>query len=531
MIESVETDGGAFNVREGNHSQNLAATYGLRSQMEPFVTVTGDYRDLDLVAGWSPSSDSRSWITMEASYGNGFLDRLEHRQQYKLNAFRVFKFGRHELTLFAIGYYGFSFVPGLTPINMPDLQDTIDPRQKDQTHTALIAANDVWHISANQEFSLSGFFRTYNLALYSNFGDGLIRQSEFRTVTGGNATYTNKVAEFLTILAGADYQRDAPRRLDLDHYLSTDPDVYGPFQKVSANNVTINDLAPYVALDGSLTHHFHYYLGMRRDEIGFDNVDLLVPAHSFNQWIGVNSPKATLSFLPGEHILFPSIAVSAGEAFFTNDPRIGTGTSEGTLVSRSHSYQFVASKRVAGTDVRLTLGHVTTEASLAKIDPDTGLQFDEGPGRLRFMTISARHYFRGAMLQASFSKADARDLSTGEPTPEAPRTILDVLGTLDRLPLHIQARGEFEYVGAKPLGDGFVGVPVKELRFALLRPFANGRMSLGMNLFVASGYSGQTTEVLALPGESVPFEQIVGVRLPTYISVSYTYRFRPRQTN
>src|SRR5207245_4035291 len=157
-----------------------------------------------------------------------------------------------------------------------------------------------------------------------------------------------------------------------------------------------------------------------------------------------------------------------------------------------------------GTELRLTLGHVTTEASLAKIDPDTGLQFDEGPGRLRFMTVSARRYFRGGMLQASFSKADARDLSTGEATPEAPRTILDVLGTLERLPLHIQARGEFEYVGAKPLGDGFTGVPVREFRFGLLRPFADRRMSLAMNLFFASGYTGQTTETFALPDESVP---------------------------
>jgi hypothetical protein len=71
----------------------------------------------------------------------------------------------------------------------------------------------------------------------------LIRQSEFRTVTGGNATYTNKVAEFLTVLAGIDYQRDAPRRLDLDHLMSTDSAVYGPVQRVTANNVTIGDIA------------------------------------------------------------------------------------------------------------------------------------------------------------------------------------------------------------------------------------------------------------------------------------------------
>ncbi len=528
VIESVQTDGGAFNVREGNHSENLAATYGLRSKLEPFFTLTGDYRDLDLVAGWSPASDSHSWITFQASYGNGFLDRLEHRQQYKFNAYRLFKHGAHALTLFAVGYYGFSFVPGLTPLNMPSLHDTIDPRQKDQTHTGLIAANDVWPLTSKQQFLFSGFFRTYNLALDSNFGDGLIRQSEFRTVTGGNATYTNKLGEMLTVLAGLDYQRDAPRRLDLDHYTSTNPTVYGPFQKVTANNVTIGDIAPYIALDGLLAQHLHYYLGFRRDEIGFNNADLLAPAHSFDRWIGVNNPKATLSFLPSDHFPLPTMSVSAGEAFFTNDPRIGTGASQGTLVSRAHSYQMVASKTLAGTELRLTLGHVTTEASLAKIDPDTGLQFDEGPGRLRYMTASARRYIRGAMLQASFSKADARDLSTGDPTPEAPRTILDILGTADRLPLHLHARSEFEYVGAKPLGDGFTGVTVKELRLALLRPFANGKMSLGMNFLVAGGYTGQTTEVLALPEDQAPFERIVGVRLPSYVSLSYTYRFGAR---
>jgi hypothetical protein len=95
------------------------------------------------------------------------------------------------------------------------------------------------------------------------------------------------------------------------------------------------------------------------------------------------------------------------------------GSTQGTLVSRGHSYQLIASKSLAGTELRFTLGRVTTEASLAKIDPDTGLQFDEGPGGLRFMTVSARRFFRGAMLQAFFSKVDARDLSTGEATPEA----------------------------------------------------------------------------------------------------------------
>ena len=117
ILESVQVDGGAYNVRQGNHSVNLAAVYGLRSHLDPFVTVTGDYRDIDVVSGFSPSPES--FVAIEASYGNGFLKRLEHRQQYKLNGQRIFRLGNHQLTLLGIGYYGFSYVPGLVPILVP----------------------------------------------------------------------------------------------------------------------------------------------------------------------------------------------------------------------------------------------------------------------------------------------------------------------------------------------------------------------------------------------------------------------------
>jgi hypothetical protein len=168
---------------------------------------------------------------------------------------------------------------------------------------------------------------------------------------------------------------------------------------------------------------------------------------------------------------------------------------------------------------------VAQSASLAKIDPDTGLQFDEGPSRNRYITVSARHTFRGGFLQASVSKADARDLSDGTPVPEAPRLIMDVLGTLDRLPFGLHVRAEFEEVGAKPLGDGFVGVPVREFRGALVRDFQNGKVQAGVHFQIASGYTGQTTEVLALPGEGDPFERVVGVYLPSYATASVSYHF------
>lgn len=518
IIESVQTDGGAFNVRKGNHSVDLAAIYGIRTKPQPFATLTADYRDVDLSAGWN-------WLAIQASYGNGFLDTLEHRQQYKVNALKGWNFNAHKLTLLFIGYYGQSRVPGLVPVDIPNLHDTIDQRQRDQTHTGEIALNDVWHLGTGSDLQLSSFFRTYNLSLYSNFGDGLIRQSEFRTVTGGNANYIRKFNDRLTVMAGIDYFREAPRRDDLDHYDSTNTAVYGPFQKVTANDITLNFLSPFIAIDGKLTGWLRYNLGWRRDQIGFDNTDLLVPENSFNRWAGINSPKATLAIVVPDTLPLPSVSFSWGQAFFTNDPRIGTGTKQGSLISRAHAYQMVVSKTILKTDLRVTLGHITQEASLAKIDPDTGLQFDEGPSRNQYITISARHYFQSGLLQASVSKADARDLSDGTPVPEAPRLIVDVLGTFDRLPFHLHARAEFEEVGRKPLGDGFISVPVREFRGALVRQFMRERLDAGVHFQISSGYTGQTTEVLALPGEGQPFERVVGVYLPSYATVSFSYHF------
>ena len=538
VVESVQVDGGAYNVREGNHSVNLAATYSLRSRLDPFITLTGDYRDIDLVAGFSPSPDS--WMAFSGSFGNGFLDRLEHRQQYKFNGERFFHPGRHRLTLFGIGYYGVSKIPGLAPIfptnaddaNFPNFGDTIDPRQKDQTHTALVALNDVWQLTPSQQLQLSGFFRTYNLALYSDFGQGLIRQSEFRTVTGGSANYINKIAEYLSLLGGLDYEREAPRRDNLDHYGFVDPNnpnFYGPFTPVASNNLTISSVTPYLAASGALSNHFRYYLGWRRDEINFDSGDLLHPGNSFRNWVGVNSPKATISFLPKESRFLPLISLSFGQAFFTNDPRIGTGETRPTPVNTAHSYQLVASKTLCKTDIRVTLGHVTTSQTLGALNADTGLQEDEGPGRLRFMTVALRRNFSQGSLLATFSKADARDLDSGQPTPEAPRTILDFLGTMQKLPFKLQARGEFEYVAAKPLGTGCLpdpnaectGVPVKEFRAAVIRPFMEGRLTAGVNMLIASGHTGQTLETFA-PSD-VP--EVAGVRIPSYASITLTYRF------
>lgn len=556
VLGSVATDGGAFNVLEGNHSLNLAATYSFRPRLAPFATLTSDYRDLDFAAGLAPKNGNE-WLAVEAGFGNGLWQRLEHRRQYKWNAMRNFSAGNHVIVLFSVGYFGSSFVGGLVPLGMAQqLNDTLDPRQRDQTHTTIFAANDHWKAGASDEVSFSGFFRTYNLSLDSNFGEGLIRQSEFRTVAGAEARETHAFAPWLRGMAGVDYNEDDPRRDNLDHYLSGDAQIYGAFVKVLSNDLAIRDLAPYAAIDGDLGRHLRFYAGLRPDRVGLVNQDLLRPGNSFDLWRTIVNPKATLAWLPGTtgalHWL-PTAALSIGQAYFTEDPRIGvaSGAQSGPSApaspfERSHSAQLVLEKAFSATDFRITLGQTTTTATLAKIDPDVGLPQNLGPGTLRFVTISARRQFSFGSLQGVVSKADARDSSTGLVTPEAPRTIFDGLAALDRLPGGFHARGEYEYVGHKLLDvGGFEAVPVGETRLALVRPLISGKLELGANAMFGRGYTGQTTETFApnwraggappscaggVSGVANNFdcgtvERSAGVRLPSYIGASVSWRF------
>ena len=560
-LGSVATDGGAFNVLEGNHALNSAATYTLRPQLRRFITLTGDDHDLDLTAGLAPQDPSkREWLALETGYGNGLMRTLEHRQQYKWNAMRVFDFERHEITLLGIGYWGTSHEGNLVPLGLGQVvNDTVDPRQNDQTHTGLVAADDHWKAGTSDEVSFSGFFRSYNLALFSNFGEGLIRQSEFRTVEGTQANETHSFTPWLKALVGLAYNEDDVRRDNLDHYLSGNPHVFGPFLKVLANNITIRDLAPFVALHGDLGKHLRFYAGLRHEEIEIRNSDMLKPDASFDERKGFENPKATLTWSPapsnggpGPAHWLPSASLSIGQAYFTLDPRISAASTaalgQAVLAApfeRSHSEQLVLEKTFTGTNLRVTLGRTTTTATLAKIDPDNGLAEDEGPGTMKFLTASLRHQFSFGTLQAVFSKADARDDSTGLVTPEAPRTIFDGFATLDRLPMGLRARSEYEYVGHKLLdAGGFEAIPVGETRIALVRPFLNRQLELGASGFLGRGYTGQTTETFApnwQPGmtpycvggvngiandfDCGTLEQSVGVRMVSWVGASISWKF------
>ena len=519
----VESDGGAFDVREGNHAVDLAVTYGFRDRLVPSIQFSGDRRDADLITGWSARNPSTlGWVVLETSFGNGFLQRPEHRQQYKLNAYRGIKTANHDFTVFAGGYYGSSFIPGLVPVGVAVPGGTIDPRQQDQTHNSLLVATDTWRVTPTQSVDFSGFFRTYSLDLRSDFGDGLIRQSEFRTVTGGNASYLFRPRQAFSFLAGLDLRRDAPRNLDLDR-----SDSNGAFHPVTSNDLTLGFIAPFASVDGSLTRFLHYDVGVRREEVSIDNIDKMFPSNSFSKTAGINLPKATFTLLPPKREFLPKIAFSFGEAFHTNDPRIGTtaSTSTPTVVIPSHAEQLVISKDIFRTDFSITLARVSNAQELAKIDPDTGLQEYVGPSLTRAITLAARRHFSFGSLQASWARATATDRLTGEDIPEAPRLIWDVIGTLNRLPLGLRVRSEWEHIGRKPLGSGFTAAPVSEVRCSLGRSLRDGQMDVGLNSLIAHGYTGQTVERLQLAGQASPADQVVGVPLKSYISLSWTYNF------
>ena len=522
-IGFVESDAGAFDVRHGNNAVDLAVAYGLVPRLEPFVQISTDPRDYDFVSGWSPGNpQAGAWLGVEIAGGDGFLALPEHRHQYKVNGERYCTFGHHLLTLFGAGYYGQSRIPGLAPIAMRVPQDTIDPRQSDRTHTALFVASDTWQITDRQQLQFSEYFRTYTLDLRSDFGDGLIRQSEFRTVTGGNTSYNRRVNSAISLAAGLDFRRDSPRSAELAH-----ADASGVFQPVTRNDFTISDFAPYVSVDGSISRFLTYSAGIRHDALSFSNKDRLTPADSYETGAGLTSPRGTLSFRVPNRSHIPVLAFSSGEAFHTNDPRIGLGTSHGTPIRISHANQFVATESILGTRFRLSLVRVSNSQELAKIDPDTGLQQSVGPSLVRSLTVSAQRHFSFGSLQATFARAQARNRLTGQDVPEAPRLIWDVSATTLRLPARLRASVEFEYVGRKPLGDGFTAVPVREIRGSLTRSFRGESFEAGVHFVLADGYTGQTLEALQLPSETIPTERVVGVRNQSYAGVSFIYRFKP----
>ena len=208
ILESVQVDGGAYNVRQGNHSVNLAAIYGLRSHLDPFITLTGDYRDIDVVTGFSPAPES--FVAVEASYRQWILEetgtpaaiQIERPTHFPPGQSPTYFAGDRILRLLVRAWPGANF--SCKPKRCELSQCGGHHRPQAKRPDSYLARSGERHLAAHWEpaTAISGFFRTYNLSLYSDFGQGLIRQSEFRTVTGQSTNYVNKLAEALSLLLG-----------------------------------------------------------------------------------------------------------------------------------------------------------------------------------------------------------------------------------------------------------------------------------------------------------------------------------------
>ncbi len=55
----------------------------------------------------------------------------------------------------------------------------------------------------------------------------------------------------------------------------------------------------------------------------------------------------------------------------------------------------------------------------------------------------------------------------------------------------------------------------------MVRAFRQSRIETGVNFLIATGYTGQTTEQIG----SNQLSQRVGVQIPSYASLSVTYKF------
>jgi hypothetical protein len=127
----------------------------------------------------------------------------------------------------------------------------------------------------------------------------------------------------------------------------------------------------------------------------------------------------------------------------------------------------------------------------------------------------------------------------------------------DKLPLGLHGRAEYEYVGHKFLDIGnpqhpeqYEAIPVGETRIAIVRPFLDGRLDLGIDGLIARGYTGQTTETfdpawnVPTSATSLPYcgvgsgpsglpddfdcgtvERSVGIRMVSFVGASISWRF------
>ena len=198
----------------------------------------------------------------------------------------------------------------------------------------------------------------------------------------------------------------------------------------------------------------------------------------------------------------------------------------------ARSYQLVASKTIHKTEIKLTLGHETQSAEYGKIDPDQGLQYDLGPGRIRFLAATVRQTLAHGSLEATFEQADARLVNTSfSIVPEAPRLIGDLIGTYREAAFSSPGERRVRVCGQKGGRQWLQRSQLPQRRsecvelvlpghseqgvsFCSGAAVSDGRISVGVNTMVATGWTGQTVENFAAAGVYGPGARRPGLQWP-----------------
>jgi hypothetical protein len=140
-------------------------------------------------------------------------------------------------------------------------------------------------------------------------------------------------------------------------------------QSAIYNNLNLSLVEPFASLDGVVGKYFHYDAGFRQELVWTNNQDVINPPNSFDKLAALTLPKATIVFVPPDHPYSASVAFSYGEAFHTEDPRIGTGTAMSALLAPSWAYQLRVSKIVRQFQFNVTLKQVAIPRNWPRLIP------------------------------------------------------------------------------------------------------------------------------------------------------------------
>ena len=105
-------------VSDKEIGRNGQASIQKRAQRRPPNLRDGNtYETLSQGLGYLQTQRTKLISRGKSHLEMGFLARPEHRQQYKLNGYRQWNFGQHQLTAFGAGYYG----SGIITVGVPKL--------------------------------------------------------------------------------------------------------------------------------------------------------------------------------------------------------------------------------------------------------------------------------------------------------------------------------------------------------------------------------------------------------------------------